>query len=271
MRYLVVVCLIILLAKSKLLSGSQLHTLTNQEFHKGSSKEAHHQSRNLQTVTRGALRMTLDTTNLNTVTAPTTTAALEFISRAMLVVKQFVYVRLKVYNEQANIKAPSTCVGYTTPAVDVSNGIANSDLHIYILYVTNSSWTAPATGKYCKTADGSGNLPDPTLARGRPIFGRIIFNTAYNLDGFTLTNRLFADLTASALHETVHILGFDSSLYGTYLDYSTQTVYATAVLQTATGINSNRATSKMITTTNVLTWAKSFFNCNSITGMLVEN
>lgn len=245
------------------------HSLTDSELQPQSPPTNAH--RNLQTVTRGALRMTLDTTSLNTATAPTTAAALEFISRAMLVVKQFVFTRLKVYNEQANIKAPTTCVDYTTPSVDVSNGIANSDLHIYVLYVTNGSWSAPATGKYCLTANGSGALPDPTLARGRPIFGRIKFNTAYNLDGYTLTNRLFADLAASALHETVHILGFDSALYGAYLDYSTQTVYASQVLQTATGLNSGRTATKMITTPNVLAWVKSWFGCSSAGGMLLEN
>lgn len=264
--------LLLLLTMGSICCKHVAHTLTSSQLHQDTPQElGQHEHRRLQTVTRAALRMTLDTTSLNTVVSPTTATSLEFISRAMLVVKQFVYVRLKVYNEIANIKAPATCVDHTTPTVDTTNGIANSDLHIYVLYVTNSTWIAPATGKYCATAAGAGNLPDATLARGRPIFGRIKFNTAYNLDGYTLTNRLFADLTASALHETIHILGFDSSLYTSYLDYSTQTVYASAVQQTATGLHTGRTATKMITTPNVLAWVKSWFGCSSVSGMLVEN
>lgn len=128
-----------------------------------------------------------------------------------------------------------------------------------------------ATGKYCQVSAGSGSLPDATLARGRPTFGRLRFNTAPTLDGMNLTNRLFADTTSYALHEVFHIMGFDSSLYSTYLDYTTQNVYATAVLQTATGMHSSRSTTKWITTPKVVAWAKSWFGCSSIAGMPVEN
>jgi hypothetical protein len=66
-------------------------------------------------------------------------------------------------------------------------------------------------------------------------------------------------------------MGFDSSLYTSYLDASTQNVYASAVLQTATGLSAGRATTKWITTANVVAWAQNWFGCNSIGGMLVED
>lgn len=138
------------------------------------------------------MRVTTNTSTLNTAISPTTTATLDFLKNAVSVIQQFVYLRFKVYNEQGNIVAPTTCAGYTSPNVDVTNGIANSDLHLYVIYESNSSKNYAVTGKYCQLAAGVGGLPDPTLARGRPTFGRLKFNTAYNLDGVTLTNRLFA-------------------------------------------------------------------------------
>lgn len=162
---------------------------------------------------------------------------------------------------------------YTTSTNDQQSGIAISDLHIYVTYVTDNTLSWTATGKYCKVAAGSTLSPnaDPTLARGRPIMGRIKFNTAHTLDGTTLTDRLFADTTASAIHELIHIMGFDSSLYGTFLDSATNKAYATPISQTATGLNASRLTTKMITSPKVVAWAKAWFNCNSITGMLLEN
>lgn len=90
----------------------------------------------------------------------------------------------------------------------MSTGIANSDLHIYTLYSTSSVGYG-ATGVSCNHVTTAGvSYPDTTLTAGRPIIGRIIFNTHNLVDGETLTNRLFASVTATALHETLHILGF---------------------------------------------------------------
>lgn len=215
--------------------------------------------------------MTLNTSNLGTAVAPTTASTLSFLVNVMKVIQQFVKLRFQVYAEQANIAAPATCVDYTSPSVDVSSGVANSDLHIYVLYESNSSKSSVATGKYCQVTAGSGSLPDATLARGRPTFGRLRFNTAVTLDGANLTNRLFADTASYALHEVFHIMGFDSALYSTYIDSNTQTTYATPVMQTATGMQATRSTTKWITTPNVLAWAKSWFGCSSIGGMPLEN
>ncbi len=62
---------------------------------------------------------------------------------------------------------------------------------------------------------------------GRPTVGRIIFNN-YNLvdQEPSLTNRLFSEVTATALHETMHILGFDQSLYATYLNPDDGNLYS---------------------------------------------
>lgn len=62
---------------------------------------------------------------------------------------------------------------------------------------------------------------------GRPTVGRIIFNTFNLVDQEpSLSNRLFSEVTATALHETLHILGFDQSLYSSYLNPSDGNLYS---------------------------------------------
>ena len=102
--------------------------------------------------------------------------------------------------------------------------------------------------------------------------GRIIFNTYNVVDRKpALTNRLFAAITATALHETMHILGFDSSLYSTYLDYTTGNLYS-QVTQTVT-LNAARTggANAMMITPAVKAWALQHYGCAGIIGMPLEN
>ena len=97
--------------------------------------------------------------------------------------------------------------------------------------------------------------------------GRIIFNTYQLVDQqSTLTNRVFQSVTSTALHETMHILGFDSTLYTSYLDPLVRAPY-TSTPQTVGTVNSNRPATNFMTTPYVLAWAKAFFGCTSLTGM----
>lgn len=168
--------------------------------------------RGLIVVTRAQMRITLDTTDFSTIKAglngatSTNNNNLNFILRAMSVVQSFFQERIQVASE-SKVYAPSTCVDFTPPANDVSNGIAGSDLHIYVQYLTNKNLTYGATGKSCKY-HGSNlamptlvGLPDVTLQQGRPTVGRIIFNT-YNIidQNSVLTNRLFQSITSTAVH-----------------------------------------------------------------------
>jgi len=105
--------------------------------------------------------------------------------------------------------------------------------------------------------------------------GRIIFNTANLIDKQTsLTNVLFQSITSTALHETMHILGFDSSLYTKWLisDESSPNFgkFYTNPRVSST-VNGNRSTTYFLTTPAVTAWARSFFNCISLIGMPLEN
>jgi hypothetical protein len=127
------------------------------------------------------MRITLDTTDFTTIkagangAAATKTANLNFILRAMQVAASFYMGRLQV-TQLSRINSPTTCFDFTTPVNDRTNGIASSDLHIYVRYLTDKNIGYGATGIACKYFTTT-TAPDSTLQAGRPTVGRIIFNT----------------------------------------------------------------------------------------------
>ncbi len=224
---------------------------------------------------RAPIRIELDTTMFNDPiisglngAATTTTTNLNFILKTIQIAKTFYESRLQV-GTMATIYAPPDCVGYTPSTTAQGSGYANADLVIFVHYLSDATITYGATGKSCKYVTGTATTmsPDSTLTVGRPTFGRIIFNTYNLVDRVSaLTNRLFQSITSTVLHETMHILGFDSTLYATYLDPAVGAPYSLGT--TIAGIvNANRPNTTFLKTPYVLAWAKDFFGCSSLTGM----
>ena len=143
---------------------------------------------------------------------------------------------------------PDPCFDYTPSDTDQTNGFAATDLLIYVLYIADSGISYGATGVSCKWVTGQSD-PDTTLQQGRPTVGRIKFNT-YNLvdQESSLTNRLFAEVTATAIHETLHILGFDQSLYSTYLNPDDGFVYSSTTTQTTLHASRTGGSNYLLTT-----------------------
>jgi hypothetical protein len=193
----------------------------------------------------------------------------------MQVAEAFFEARLEV-TQVARIYAPTTCFDFNPPQNDIANGIASSDLHIYVQYLTDKAITYGATGVSCATFTGT-TVPDSTFQAGRPTIGRIKFNTFTLLDDkgvsndqALLTNRRFAAIAATAIHETVHILGFASNLYSTYLDPRTSNGarYATGTfLSTSAKLHGSRPESVLLKTPSVTAWAKDFYGNDAIAGM----
>lgn len=167
------------------------------------------------------------------------------------------------------------CVDYTPSQNDQNFGIGASDLHIYVLYSTDSTEAYGAKGGSCLYYSGS--LPDVTLQKGRPTMGRIFFNTHNLIDQLSsLTNLVFQSITATALHETMHILGFDSTRFGTWLvsdetDPLFGNLYAATTSSGAGTISGSRPSTTYLITPAASSWAKSFFNCPALLGMVLEN
>ncbi len=68
----------------------------------------------------------------------------------------------------------------------------------------------------------------------------------------------------------MHILGFDSTLYYTYLDPTTGAPYSYLPNVTTT-VNSNRPATTFLVTPFVKAWARSHYGCSSLVGMPLQN
>lgn len=69
----------------------------------------------------------------------------------------------------------------------------------------------------------------------------------------------------------IHIMGFNSNLFSTYLNPATNNTYTYSVMQTATGLSSGRSTTMMIVTPFVKDWIRNWYDCGDLDGMLLEN
>jgi len=68
----------------------------------------------------------------------------------------------------------------------------------------------------------------------------------------------------------MHILGFDASMYSTYLDPATARPYSYTIVQNI-NLHTNRANNNILKTPFVTAWAIDFFACTNMTGMALEN
>lgn len=199
----------------------------------------------------------------------TTTSRLNFILQALYVAQQFYQTRIKAA-QLSYVTIPAYCVDFSPS--NSGSQIANTELVIFAQYVSDASKSYGATGKSCDYVSGA--FPDSTLQVGRPSVGRIIFNTYSLVDQeSSLTNRLFQSVTATTIHEIMHILGFDSTLYGSYLDVTTGNTYnlSTIWLQDSPDVHSSRPLTSILATPNVKAWAQQYYGCPTLPGMLLEN
>lgn len=228
----------------------------------------------------GQLRIYLDYTNLvaTPITAglngasTTTTTNLNFILNSLLVAQNFYQKRLRA-GQLSSVTIPNSCVDFSPD--NPGGTVANYDLLIFARYLTDKNIGYGATGKSCDfvSVGATSTIPDYTLQQGRPSVGRIIVNTYKLVDtSSSLTNLLFQSVTTTVLHEITHILGFDSTLYTTFLDSATGLPYNYTIRVTSSPlINALRPATSLLITPNVQTWARNYYNCSTLPGMPLEN
>lgn len=96
----------------------------------------------------------------------------------------------------------SNCLGTIVPKEHISDGVADSDLHVYVSFADNESSTLLASAALC--------FIDPLL--NRPTFASIILNASHFKTNKKKTHfQFFSDLN-SLTHEIIHILGFSPAV-----------------------------------------------------------
>ena len=68
-----------------------------------------------------------------------------------------------------------------------------------------------------------------------------------------------------------HALGFGSNYFSTYINTATNNVYTSTTDTVTNTRNSVSVTNTVLTTPNVLAWARTHYNCAGLTGMQLEN
>jgi proprotein convertase subtilisin/kexin type 5 len=183
----------------------------------------------------------------------------------------FYTLRLKVFSLTSNIDMSNfntNCGTYLT--LPGGTQVANSDLHIYVTgYNDSATASAVASGIPCVFVGGS--LPDVTNSVGRPVAGLIRMNVNSYSSTTSYPSSLYATLIGTIVHELTHVLGFGSSYFSTFINTGTNNVYASTTATVTNTRNSTSITNTVLTTPNVLAWARSHYNCATLTGMQLEN
>jgi len=170
--------------------------------------------------------------------------------------KNYFEAALEVIPRVSRIKPSSTACGkrIIIPSNATNDGY-ETDLVLFVSVIEDPSDSYTAHSWIC-TMDGRTN---------RPIAGVIEFNMKYlQLD---TTDPTFEMELATTMHEIIHVLGFDSSIYDRYINPSTLEPLTGHVLKkTVNGVET------MILDVYPLTdFLQYHFNCSTLEGAYMEN
>lgn len=96
----------------------------------------------------------------------------------------------------------------------------------------------------------------------RPVVGLVVGNTRY----INVNHQDIETLKATVMHEILHVLGFDEQLLD-YFPSGASKTYQVEQIKTHSG----PSTAIKIILPNVVSYAKKFYNCDSLTGVYFEN
>lgn len=159
------------------------------------------------------------------------------------------------FSKYAQVNAPPTM---DSPGGDCQGNIIPVFSKPTDLYITIVAQNDPKTAYFAAAAACYASKRD-----GRPIIGAYLLNLAFLQTEFYHEFLYFSTFA----HEFTHILGFSSNLYASFVKPGTTTKRTDVVGKTSIGAE----TFDTITMPEVVNFAKSFFACNNIPGVPLEN
>lgn len=162
---------------------------------------------------------------------------------------------LKVYS----VEGPLSLSGYsncgseiTIPSEHLNPGVENTDIIIYITTNNLPDVTYAAYAGAC--------LLDETYENVKA--GRVVINTVNS------ANLEFGEFFSLITHEVTHLLGFASGLYGYWKNSVGENYDPSELTETLT---LRDATKTILKTPNVVAKIQEVFNCNTLTGLELED
>jgi len=142
--------------------------------------------------------------------------------------------------------------GFSISTSYITNGVANTDLAIFVKYGANTIANAIASAAACMYDQN-----------GRPTFGLITIYSAFFDDKYSAIG---LDVV---LHELIHVLGFSSSLIPTFRDSNGIRYTAPTITESRTG-NGVTVDKTKLTTPYVKQAVRAHFNCPTLSGAELE-
>ncbi|KRX04449.1 Insulin-like growth factor binding protein, N-terminal [Pseudocohnilembus persalinus] len=207
---------------------------------------------------REPLRITYDFSSIENLEGDDLPVAL-FLQKQLKLAQFFYRDRLFVDRIQGNNFYPfeNGCV-YGVDDGAYSQGIADSDLHVYIVFYNDPQSPYVATAGPCFIIQGE-----------RPTYGVINYNMYYHQQT-DFSDKKFQSQFGTALHELMHILGFLNGQYTSFINPETGEPYGyennPVIYQEIRGIQTG-----ILTTPKVKQVAKEYYGCESTLGMQLEN
>ena len=211
--------------------------------------------RNLQGDTKDvhAMRLIYNTELLDSFTAsnPQLTSHSELSKRVLKRVATYISTYFRVNFYQSTLIPAFIC-----STVSSSRSFtASFDLYVVILGESSTNESYFAYASPCLTESST----------GRTVLGSFTLNYAY----ISLNPRREFSYFPVFLHEITHLLGFSSDEYSNYIDKQTGSVYTTNEKQINVTINSTIFSA--LAFPDLVSFAKSYYGCNDITGVPLEN
>ncbi|KAL4464778.1 hypothetical protein ABPG74_011339 [Tetrahymena malaccensis] len=169
---------------------------------------------------------------------------------------------IKVVPRTSPIKNTSqrlTCNNFTYPASFTSDGIQNSDFHIFITYIDSQfPNSSPVQSWWCEVD------PNPVAAVFQINYSNIKF---YYPSEYVTTN-----IFKSLIHQFVHVLGFSHTLFPYWIDKTTGQPYGNNISKLlSTTYSFGNINSHIIQSFNLKYFVNNYYDCSNSEGMILEN
>ncbi|EAR93808.2 leishmanolysin family protein (macronuclear) [Tetrahymena thermophila SB210] len=247
------------------------YRLINEYFQKNPIKNSKdNQNRNLSSQKTQQIRITTDYTRLSqqpegpAISQAEKDYLISLSNTAITFFSNFIKVQPNTKNSIFNPRQTNgTCLAVVPSENDKTIGIADSDLHLYFSYFSDSKSSELANAGFCNMQQ--------TYTYIRPNFGRVQFNIA-NIKNVGNKFKSFQNNLKTVIHEMIHVLGFT---FGAIELWSNREAYGLLGEEGAnkilTTLNLRGIDTYLLGSSNVLDTAKKYYNCSELVGQQLEN
>ncbi|EAR95439.2 EGF-like domain protein (macronuclear) [Tetrahymena thermophila SB210] len=168
---------------------------------------------------------------------------------------------IKVVPRSSPIKNASQrlgCNNYTYPSSFITNGIQNSDFHLFITYIdSNFPNASPVQAWWCEVD------PNPVAA---------VFQVNYSVIKFYYPSEyVTTNIFKSLIHQFIHVLGFSHTLFPFWIDNKSKLPYGNNISQLLSTYSFGNINSHIIQSFNLKYFVNNYYDCSNSEGMILEN